>query len=108
MESSSCGVFWHVTLRRILPAVGVAAVWILLTVATEMAVTDLYQVRTLAGDTNLGGTVTTADALQMKIYFGLPVDAGTAAWDYNCSGTIETADYLQIKLRFGNAAPACP
>jgi iron(III) transport system permease protein len=48
LESSGGSVFWHVTLWRILPAVCVAALWVTLTVATEMTVTDLYQVRTLA------------------------------------------------------------
>lgn len=36
-------VFWHVTLRRITPAIGLAALWIALMVSTDMTVTDLYQ-----------------------------------------------------------------
>ena len=41
-------VFCHVTLRRIWPAFGLASIWVALLVATDMTVTDLYQVRTYA------------------------------------------------------------
>ena len=36
------------TLRRIWPAIGLAALWVAMLVATDMTVTDLYQVRTYA------------------------------------------------------------
>jgi hypothetical protein len=71
-------------------------------------VQDSYQVRTLAGDTNLSGTVTSADALQMKVYFDQSADAGNFEFDFNCSGDISPADYLQIKVYFGNEAALCP
>ena len=48
LETSPSGVFWRVTLRRALPAIAVAALWVSLGVAAEMTVTDLYQVRTFA------------------------------------------------------------
>ena len=48
LEAGPWSVFWRVTLWRIVPAIGVASLWIALNVSTEMAVTDLYQVRTLA------------------------------------------------------------
>jgi iron(III) transport system permease protein len=38
----------HVTLPRALPAIGVAALWVALQAATEIAVTDVMQVRTFA------------------------------------------------------------
>jgi iron(III) transport system permease protein len=41
-------VIWSVTLRRSRAAVGVAALWVALQVATEMSVTDMLQVRTFA------------------------------------------------------------
>jgi len=41
-------VFLHVTARRALPAVGVAALWVAVTTAGEMTVTDFFQVRTYA------------------------------------------------------------
>ncbi len=69
---------------------------------------DSFEVRTVAGDVTRGGTVTTADALGLKLYFGQVADEGNCGFDYNVSGSITTADYLQLKLRYGNSAPACP
>ena len=46
LDASAWRVFWHVTLRRITPAIGLAALWVALLVSTDMTVTDLYQVRT--------------------------------------------------------------
>jgi hypothetical protein len=67
-----------------------------------------YAVQTLAGDVNLSGDVTTADALLIKPHFGATAGAGTCQFDFNCSGTITTADYSLIKLYFGNLPAACP
>jgi iron(III) transport system permease protein len=47
LNGSLWRVFTRVTLRRALPAVGLAAVWIALSVATEMTVTDLFQTETV-------------------------------------------------------------
>ena len=41
-------VLWRVTLRRSLAAIGAAGLWILLQTATEITVTDMFQVRTFA------------------------------------------------------------
>lgn len=41
-------VIWSVTLRRARAAIGVAALWVALQVATEISVTDMMQVRTFA------------------------------------------------------------
>ncbi|MBN2577919.1 MAG: iron ABC transporter permease [Pirellulales bacterium] len=41
-------VFFHVTLRGSLPAVGLAALWVVVTTAGEMTVTDLFMIRTYA------------------------------------------------------------
>jgi len=43
LDGSAWQTLKHVTLRRALPAIGLAAVWIAITVATEMTVTDLFQ-----------------------------------------------------------------
>ena len=43
LDCSGWQVLLRVTLRRVLPAVGVAAVWIAVGVATEMTVTDIFQ-----------------------------------------------------------------
>ncbi len=48
LDASPRQVFWHVTLRAALPAVGVATLWTALTVAGEMTVTDLFGIRTYA------------------------------------------------------------
>ena len=41
-------VLWHITLRRITPAIVVACVWVAIVVAVEISVTDFFQVRTFA------------------------------------------------------------
>ena len=48
LDASPRQVFWHVTLRGALPAVGVATLWVALSAAGEMTVTDLFGVRTYA------------------------------------------------------------
>lgn len=48
LDASAAQVFLRITLPRALPAVLVAALWILITTAGEITVTDLYQVRTYA------------------------------------------------------------
>ena len=41
-------VLWHVSLRRVAPAIAVAALWIATIVVTEISVTDFFQIRTFA------------------------------------------------------------
>jgi len=48
LDGSPGQVFSRVTLRSAAPAVGVAAVWVAITTAGEMAATDLFVVRTYA------------------------------------------------------------
>jgi iron(III) transport system permease protein len=48
LDTSPLQVFWRITLRRVWPALGLAALWVALQTATDMTVTDLYQVRTYA------------------------------------------------------------
>ncbi|HEY2826966.1 MAG TPA: ABC transporter permease subunit [Pirellulales bacterium] len=48
LDASAWRVFYHVTLPRIAPALALAALWVSLLAATDMTVTDLYQVRTYA------------------------------------------------------------
>jgi iron(III) transport system permease protein len=48
LDGSAQTVFFKVTVRRTAPFLVVAALWILVTVGTEMTVTDLYRVRTFA------------------------------------------------------------
>ena len=48
LEGSAGLVLATVTARRVLPFVGVAALWIMVSTGTEITVTDLYRVRTFA------------------------------------------------------------
>jgi iron(III) transport system permease protein len=48
LDLSVAGVFWRVTLRLVLPAVFLGALWVAITTMTEMSVTDLFAVRTYA------------------------------------------------------------
>ena len=43
LDGSAWQTLTRVTLRQALPAIGLAAVWVAITVATEMTVTDLFQ-----------------------------------------------------------------
>ena len=46
LDANALRVFTVVTLPRILPAVGVAALWILITTMGEMTVSDIFRIRT--------------------------------------------------------------
>ena len=48
LDASTAQVFFGITLPRAIPAVLVATLWIVITTAGEITVTDLYQVRTYA------------------------------------------------------------
>jgi iron(III) transport system permease protein len=48
LDGSPVQVFAQVTARRALPALGLAALWVAVTTAGEMTVTDFFQVRTYA------------------------------------------------------------
>jgi iron(III) transport system permease protein len=46
--AAPASVLWHITLPRVAPAMGIAALWIATVVLTEISVTDFFQVRTFA------------------------------------------------------------
>lgn len=54
LETGRSSVFWYVTLPRLLPVVVAAAVWTMIGCAREIAVTDLYQIGTVAEQVYLG------------------------------------------------------
>ena len=54
VETSAWNVFWRITLRRYLPVVMTALLWVLGVCAREIAVTDLYQIETVAEQVYLG------------------------------------------------------
>lgn len=54
LDTSPAGVFWNVTIWRIVPLLVLSAIWIVISCAREIAVTDLYQIGTLAEQIYLG------------------------------------------------------
>ena len=54
LDASSAAVFWNVTLRQLMPLVAVGFIWTLVICAREIAVTDIYQIGTLAEQVYLG------------------------------------------------------
>ncbi len=54
LDASPQKVFWFVTLPRIVPILGVCAVWVFVTCSREIAVTDIYRIGTLAEQIYLG------------------------------------------------------
>lgn len=63
LETSPLGVFWHVTLPRLLPVVVLSVLWTLIVCSREIAATDLYQVGTLAEQIYLGFSLGQINAL---------------------------------------------
>ncbi|MDG1872703.1 MAG: hypothetical protein P8J27_02235 [Mariniblastus sp.] len=54
LDTSSAGVFWHVTFKRLWPLLILSTIWITVSCAREIAVTDIYQIGTLAEQIYLG------------------------------------------------------
>ncbi|MEL7496793.1 MAG: ABC transporter permease subunit [Planctomycetota bacterium] len=54
LETTAFQVFLSITLPRYWPVVGIAVLWVIMTCAREIAVTDLYQIETLAEQVYLG------------------------------------------------------
>lgn len=56
LDTSTPHVFLRVTLRRAAPSLGVAALWIAIAAASEIAITDLFQIRTFAEEVYVRST----------------------------------------------------
>ena len=54
LDTTSTGVFWNVTLPRVAPLLILCLIWNIVFCAREIAVTDLYQIGTLAEQIYLG------------------------------------------------------
>ena len=78
------------------------------TITLSGEVEDTFAVRTLAGDVDRDGAVSTGDASVVKPHFGEPADADNAEFDFDCNGLVSTSDFSTIKPNFGHQAPACP
>lgn len=73
-------VLWRVTLRRSLAAVGGAALWVTLQTATEITVTDMFQVRTFGEEVYTQFVAPdAADAVARGVVANLPSVLVTAA-----------------------------
>lgn len=89
LDADSVSVFFHVKIWRYLPVVGLGLFWILLTCSREIAVTDLYQIGTLAEQIYLGYSLGqlnsvqgnwTADELAAAEGLGLGISCLVIAW----------------------------
>ncbi len=65
-------------------------------------------VRTLSGDIDRNGIVSTGDASIIKPNFGATLDATNFVHDYDANGVISTGDASTVKPNFGNTGPDCP
>ncbi|MFK7766729.1 MAG: hypothetical protein AB8B55_05870 [Mariniblastus sp.] len=54
LDTSELGVFWHVTFKRLWPLLILSVIWIVVSCAREIAVTDIYQIGTLSEQIYLG------------------------------------------------------
>ena len=70
--------------------------------------TDRFKVRTLKGDINRDGGVSTSDAALIKAQYQKPVTTTNFLFDYTNDGQISTSDASLIKALYQHQAPACP
>ena len=77
------------------------------TVTLTGDVQDSFQVRTLKGDLDRNGTVTTGDASQARFYFGQTAAQAGCQWDLDQNGDITTGDFSQLRFFFNRTAPDC-
>jgi iron(III) transport system permease protein len=76
LDAAPARVCWHVTLVRARPAIALAALWVAVTTAGEMTVTDLFQVRTFAEE--LYTDFSLGDEPSVAAWATLPSVAATA------------------------------
>jgi iron(III) transport system permease protein len=109
-------VLRYVTLRRSLAAIGGAALWIMLQTATEITVTDMFQVRTFGEEVYTQFVAPdAADAVARAVVASLPsvlltaviVLAATTWWEARLP-PLETASVSPHVYRLGRARwPSC-
>jgi len=61
--------------------------------------------KTLAGDVDGSGGVTTLDMLAIKVAAGGPVVSANSRFDVDASGVITAADMRALRRRLGNSLP---
>jgi len=62
LDADERTVFWQITFPRLLPILAIAIVWVFVTCAREIAVTDIYRIGTLAEQIYLGYSLGELDA----------------------------------------------
>jgi iron(III) transport system permease protein len=77
LDGSARQVFFRVSLRGALPAVGMAAIWVAVITAGEMTVTDLFSIRTYAEEvyTQAAATASELDAASLSVVSGVVITA---------------------------------
>jgi iron(III) transport system permease protein len=77
LDASAVQVFFRVSLRGALPAVGMAAIWTAVITAGEMTVTDLFGIRTYAEEvyTQAAATASELDAAPPSVILGIAITA---------------------------------
>jgi iron(III) transport system permease protein len=77
LDGSASQVFFRVSLRGALPAVGMAAIWVAVLTAGEMTVTDLFSIRTYAEEvyTQAAATASELDAAGPPVVLGIVITA---------------------------------
>ncbi|HUU84097.1 MAG TPA: hypothetical protein VM243_11395 [Phycisphaerae bacterium] len=78
------------------------------TVTLSGQVDDSIAVRTLTGDVDLSGDISTADGSSVKQRLGLGAEVVGAQYDVDTDDAISTADKSSVKARLGNIAAVCP
>ena len=63
LDANQNSIFWHITLPKIMPLIGLAIVWNFVVCAREIAVTDIYRIGTLAEQIYLGYSLSDFDAM---------------------------------------------
>jgi iron(III) transport system permease protein len=77
LDGSAKQVFFRVSLRGALPAVGMAGIWVAVITAGEMTVTDLFSIRTYAEEvyTQAAATASELDAAGPSVVLGIAITA---------------------------------
>jgi len=77
LDGSATQVFFRVSLRGAMPAVGVAALWVAVITAGEMSVTDLFSIRTYAEEvyTQAAATASELDVTPPSVVLGIVITA---------------------------------
>ncbi len=77
LDGSARQVFFRISLRGAMPAVGMAAIWVAVITAGEMTVTDLFSIRTYAEEvyTQAAATASELDATPPSVVLGLVITA---------------------------------